>query len=545
MNKIYKYLKLDWPILLITTFFSFFYLKFISLITADLGRHLINGKHILSGNFEVLSKNFYSFTNPDYLFSNHHWFFGVITRVVEQIGGFTGLTFFNLSLYTLAFFLVVKLAQKQTANTFAVIASLVSLPLITSRSEIRPETISIFLLSLFLYLFSVISDSSFTKKSTITKTTVLLTLFTSQVVWTNSHLFFIFGPFVAGVFFISEVISNCFYDLRKAGFKRVFTKKSKLLLLITVALLVITVLNPHGIFGSLAPFRIFDNYGYRVAENQTTFFMINLGHTVSRHIYSISMVILGLLSFYGYKSKNSLTHSKRSQLVQSLILFITFAILAQAVNRVSSFFGIILIPVLAQNLQLLYINNKKIRIILKHDIFAMVMSPVIIGLVMFLIAKGLLLPPLNQIGIGNAPNIENSARFFIQSGIKGNIFNNYDIGGYLVYHLPESQKLFVDNRPEAYPQNFFEDEYIAAQKDDSVWNSVVDKYNIESIYFFRLDQTEWSQTFLHRRVIDPEWVPVFVDSYALIFVKNTDENKYIIEKYQIPNEVFGLTKLNN
>ena len=46
------------------------------------------------------------------------------------------------------------------------------------------------------------------------------------------------------------------------------------------------------------------------------------------------------------------------------------------------------------------------------------------------------------------PEINASADFFKTENIKGSIFNNYDIGGYLIFNLFPNQKLFVDNRPE-------------------------------------------------------------------------------------------------
>ena len=59
---------------------------------ADIGRHIKNGELILNGNSQVLYKNFYSFTYPEYPFINHHWFFGVISYLVFRLSGFNGLS---------------------------------------------------------------------------------------------------------------------------------------------------------------------------------------------------------------------------------------------------------------------------------------------------------------------------------------------------------------------------------------------------------------------------------------------------------------------
>ena len=70
--------------------------------------------------------------------------------------------------------------------------------------------------------------------------------------------------------------------------------------------------------------------------------------------------------------------------------------------------------------------------------------------------------------LGLLPKINAAADFYKTNKIQGPIFNNYDIGGYLIFHLyPE--KIFVDNRPEAYPTSFFQDVYIPMQENNDIW----------------------------------------------------------------------------
>ena len=57
----------------------------------DLGRHLENGKIVWSQP-GVLFSNFYSYTEPNLSFINHHWLSGVIFYLLYLIGGFKILT---------------------------------------------------------------------------------------------------------------------------------------------------------------------------------------------------------------------------------------------------------------------------------------------------------------------------------------------------------------------------------------------------------------------------------------------------------------------
>jgi hypothetical protein len=144
-------------------------------------------------------------------------------------------------------------------------------------------------------------------------------------------------------------------------------------------------------------------------------------------------------------------------------------------------------------------------------------------------------------GLGLVENINLSARFVKDNNIKGPIFNNYDIGGYLIYHFYPDEKVFVDNRPEAYSVEFFEELYVPAQEDEEKWQQTLEEYDFNIIYFYRRDATPWAQPFLITRIRDPEWTPVYVDNYVLVLIRNSEQNKEIIDKFIIPEEVFVVT----
>jgi hypothetical protein len=65
--------------------------RLIDLSTADLGRHLANGRWVLE-NHDVLYTNFYSDTHPHAPFVNHHWLSGLIFYGVHFLSGFMGLS---------------------------------------------------------------------------------------------------------------------------------------------------------------------------------------------------------------------------------------------------------------------------------------------------------------------------------------------------------------------------------------------------------------------------------------------------------------------
>ena len=124
---------------------------------------------------------------------------------------------------------------------------------------------------------------------------------------------------------------------------------------------------------------------------------------------------------------------------------------------------------------------------------------------------------------------------FSKSKIAGPIFNGYDNGGYLIYYLyPE--RVFVDNRPEAYPKEFFTNVYIPMQEKETEWQKQDDYFKFNSIFFYRDDQ--WAQDFLSRRLADKNWAQVYADEKFLILVKRNQQNQQIIKRFEDDSRKF-------
>lgn len=171
-----------------------------------------------------------------------------------------------------------------------------------------------------------------------------------------------------------------------------------------------------------------------------------------------------------------------------------------------------------------------------------IITSIIISIIIFIsitINYNSRLPWNSNWGIGLLPEINKSADFFKTQHIIGPIFSNYDIGGYLIFHLYPQEKVFIDNRPEAYPASFFQDEYIPMQNDEIIWDKELARWNFNAIYFARYDLTPWAQQFLITRITDPLWAPVFVDNYTIIFLRRNEKNTDIIKKYELPKDMFS------
>ena len=141
-----------------------------------------------------------------------------------------------------------------------------------------------------------------------------------------------------------------------------------------------------------------------------------------------------------------------------------------------------------------------------------------------------------RVGIGLEEANSAAADFFLKEKIQGPIFNNFNVGPYLIYHLYPGQRVFIDNRAEAYPAAFFSDVYFPIQADEAKWANISHHYGFNVIVFNYRERSVRSEQFIIRRVLDPMWAPVFFDRHIIILAKRDGPNQSIVAKYELPKE---------
>lgn len=468
----------------------------INLAAVDLGRHLKNGEIILKEkNFEVLWKNFYSYTYSDFPFVNHHWGSGVVFYLIWQFVGFKGLHLFYIFLFWLAFWLFFEVAWKKAGLKLAVLTSVFLLPLLAWRTEIRPEVFSYLFLGFFIWTLEAKSQK------------LIWFLPLVFILWVNTHIYFYFGFLVLGVSLIEALIGKNWFWAKRVG---------EVLVLCFFG----AMINPFGVKGVFYPLIIFNNYGYKVLENQSVWYLKKLiNYPPSLYFEIAFLAVIGSFVL-------RLIKTKKIEL-GNLIIFIFSSLMAWLAVRNFGIFSFLAIFLLASNLDFW---KKEVKNWGEEVIKVSFCSLLIL----------LLLSTINvsywksksRFGLGLEKGVEKSALFFKENKAKGPIFNDYDIGSYLVFYLYPQEKVFVDNRPEAYPAEFFEKIYVPMQTDEEIWREIDQKYKFNVIYFYRHDLTDWAKIFLKNREKDKGWIQIYSDDWAVLLVRNNDENRKLIEKYQ-------------
>jgi len=468
--------------------------------SSDLGRHIKNGELILNGTWEVLYKNYYSYTNPEHSFTNHHWLFGVFCYILWHYLGFEGLSFIYLLLELFTFYVFFRLAQRYSSFTLACAFGLLSFPLICLRSEVRPEGITALLGGLFWLLI----DSY--QRGQLKSQPLCIGLCVLQIIWVNSHIFFILGPVLTIIFCLQA---------RLNGEK----EQAKVLQNLFFLLWGMCLINPSGIKGILAPFTVDKSfYLFPTEESLSIFHFFNDAYLRPFVLYFLAtLCILGVILAFLIKRDGI----KKYIFIGFLTLFFAFPVMMA--ERMVGIYGLVWIPLSAYVYQR-WLNLETSRI--KKNIKILLITT---GIIVSISINSNWNQPH---GLGIIHGSNDAAEFFKKENIDGPIFNNIDIGSYLIFHLSPRYKVFVDNRVQPYPVDFMET-LRQMQLNDALWHQLDQKYHFNVIFIFP-EYTREGITFIKHRLDDPAWALVYGgNNDAMIFLKRNLKNAPVIDRHEI------------
>ncbi len=490
-NRLSKYIKNN-PIhlrhlllILLLAWVAALYPKRINLVASDLGRHIKNGEIVFKQG-KIISTNYYSYTVPDYPFPTHHWGIGVIYYVIWKTTGFKGLSVFNTLCILMSLFFFYRSAEKLSNYKYAFLFSLLIIPLLLFRVEVRPENVSYLFAGAVFFLLVRYHLKEITFKRLLTAMVII------QVLWVNIHIFFIFSLLFTGIFWFQHLVT------------RQSVKHYSILL---GALILASMVSPFHVKAFLEPFTIMHNFEMKISENLPVPLTEN-GH-LFRNLYFFYFKLVFLISLISFV----FVILKRNLLSQSAypLLFLFIGILSWKMNRFIALFGLVMIPVLAHNHRII-IENYKTTV---HTVFYCMIW---YGIINFSLIQSRSVLAKTGLGLEDE-RVNNAAYFFKNKGLKGPVLNNMNIGSYLIFHLFPQEKVFFDARPEAYPATFISDVYRPVFQRPEKWREGLAKYRFNVIFFYKRVMTDYEKSFLEERLSDPQWAVVFNDDYSIILIR--------------------------
>ena len=471
---------------------------FFSYVTADpdLWGHIKFGEEIWKSK-SLLRADPYSFTAFGQPWINHEWFAELLFYFTYHHLGDAGLLFgkLGIGLFIAGFLYHLCDLSKNDPIVYTFIVVLAIL-VISPGFMIRPQLFSFLFFTLYLYIFHLYY---FKEKN------LLFLLPGIMVFWVNCH-----GGFLMGWMFFSIVVAWKMASHFFLGKKNEPVGIIWFWFLITSAS---TLLNP---------------YGYKL--------IIFLYKTLStpRQISEWNPIPLWDLSHWHFKAMALLfivvllKRLKHGIGWEDAVIAMTL-VAAFSHQRHTPFFGIIVTPCLVDRLSTLKsaIKSRMPRLTLtkiSQNTFAvflglLVMYQAFYGISKYVLANG-------RIIVSPQTYPDSAVNFLKNNNIKGNLLLPMEWGEYAIWKLYPDCKVSIDGRfRTVYPESVIKDHFVS-DFDSARWVALIEKYPADillarQIPFFQELTKDGNQ-----------WIYVYSDYTAILFLKNNDRNKGFLQRFQ-------------
>jgi len=452
-------------------------LAFVKLGEPDLWWHIASGRLILQQG--IPGVNTFSHAWPEHPWPQTQWLFDVLLGICERVGGLGGVQLFQVVLVLLTFGLV-WLAQRRRSAAVPWWMGLALLVMVVSASRFRfaprPHLITYLGMAFLVYFSSRTPRPGWRHLAGLGG----LALF-----WANCHSGVVFG---AGYLCLLNV--GLLLDGRRDE------AKSWLFPFLAFVL------------GSLVNFGGNNPYGY-------TLFHANVNDIIVIEEFKPSSLYVDLTFFLlGVLFLSALLAGVRRSGFRNLLPAGIFLGAAVVYLR--------LIP-----LGLLIAFPPAVAVLGEWLGWTRVRQPravPVILVALVLLAGGLVTRDL-RLNASAAPfgwgeNIdwlpETAARFVEQRQLTGEMFNDFDFGGYLIWRFFPARKVFVDGRIPAYPEHFFHEIQGALNPGD--WPRLMRAYGVD----YAVVQRRYEG--LGALFEDIGWRLVHLDGTAYVYVRPGSEN---------------------
>ncbi|HUO85744.1 MAG TPA: hypothetical protein VM534_11575 [Thermoanaerobaculia bacterium] len=386
--------------------------------------HLATGRWIVEHRALPLNDPF-ALASEQIRWINGEWLFQIILFGIEQLGGFMALGFLAGFLAGLSFALGAREATRWTSPGAAMLIGLIGWLGAAHRIDARPETAGIAMLAVFV-AFALDRPTRFRNVGL-----VLVTM-----LWINLHPSALLAPPALALIVTGEALSG---EVREK--LRVRTGQ---LVLVTLSLLV----NPWLVDGILAPFRL---AGFLTREGIVNREWLPTDPAVFPLVY-VSIVAGGVLL---------LASPDRKRLLPRTLLFAFLSILAARFVRNHGFLFAAMPLLLAPAIPALRPPMRKAL-----GVIAAVLAAVLI------LAS---LPP--RFGPHREIFPVESVAQLKAAGLKGNIYNPDQLGGYLIWSFHPARRVLTDGRNELFRD--YIRLYGRSRVDSRIWAQLLRKYEID------------------------------------------------------------------
>ena len=467
-----------------------------TILDIDLWWSLKTGEHILK-NLDIPRTDIFSYTFKKASWIDHEWLSQIFFYKIFSKFDWLGLNIFKALIIALCFFILVSLIySKYKKNFFTIIFSLLAVLAFGYRSFLRPELFSYLFLCVFFYILER------------EKKMYLLPFL--QVIWVNLHGYFILGPVLSILYCIGEFTSG------NKG-------ESKKLAILSFWIILACFVNPYFYKGALYPLGILTD----VFTKQKLYM---------QHVHELMMPIRSSFGRHGFfwifAIATSMTFivNLRKAKAKHIILFAASFFASYLAVRNIPIFIFIGLPIASINLNESDLSK---RLPEKKLYF---LTALITGLLIYFFASDRYYMFTNQYAMRKTESRfsrlfmpKGACDFLEKNNIKGRMFNTLDFGPYIGYRFYPERRIFIDTRTDLYKDEFYSI-YRRARDHPEDWRDIQRKYGFEIALLRHLFRD--TDKLIRHLYVDKDWKLVYYDANSCIFLKNTDRNLKIINKFE-------------
>jgi tetratricopeptide (TPR) repeat protein len=497
----------------------------------DLWLHLRMGQWISQHGF-VPNYDVLSCTIAGKPWVNHEWLFQIFIYQIYQAFGFDGLISMQSVVVAFTFLVLLFLGYSRQRQWLTVFTLLMVLMVYQTRFTIRPDIFSLLFFVLYIYILALHINKRF----------ALYALVVLQILWTNMHGFFFFGPLLVVVGILAETIKRRLpmpYEWNTVG--RLTDGEYGALKKMLPVLILASCVNPLTFKGAWYPLGVFFHLGgdskiffSHILELQRPIEAANIWS--DRYLQYKILIILSTFSFVFNRRKIDISSflvwaiflGFSLAAIRNLIFFAAAAYMVLMVNVISLSWEA-LVPLSFSSLRFKHITGIACKLCLIAWIINYGMQIMLNGYFDF--------DTYNRksefFGVSKRVYPYKAVDFLLRHQIKGNFFNDFNSGAYLIGRTYPNIRVFIDGRTEVYGGTFFENyQKIWQDGNAKIFMPLERKDNITGAFLNNAHQ-EIPKAVLKMFYSFKNWSIVYFDDDAVIFLKTTPANKPIIDKYAV------------
>ncbi|MDD3375320.1 MAG: hypothetical protein PHY73_06340 [Candidatus Omnitrophica bacterium] len=518
------------------------FLTNIEIRSFDLWLHLKSGQFIIQNGF-IPSVDVFSCTVFGQPWNNHEWLFQIVSYSMFSLFGFDGVSSMQSLVigFTFMFLLFLGDIRKRQLTTVFLLL-LVGLSY-QSRFTIRPDIFSLLFLTIYIYLLQFHLSRKWS----------ILFFASIQILWVNTHGFFIFGPGIILMYICSEFIKR----RTKLPWSwnvtnRLNDQEYHFLKVIFLVTFLVSIANPQLVKGLTYPFEVLLQM---TGESKVFFGSIQeLARPLSwstllslEYIYYKLLILISFVSFVVNYKRVNFFH---------LILWAFFLVLSTSALRNMVYFSFIAFWVSVSNFKNIYFEQLSRVFKNRENLRYIGLIILKIVLIIWMFHYGYQASEARYYdfknyemksafgGVSGRNFPTQAVNFLNKNNIKGNFFNDFNSGAYLIGNCFPDIRVFIDGRTELYGPKFF-NEYkkIWDQGDKVFFDTVAKKYHLTGV-FLNSAFHEIPKKLLREIYDDDHWILVYLDYDAVIFLKDIDENKDFIKNLRLDKNSISFSETN-